>query len=115
MPAAIAHDASPTTRPPAWRWLVAMVAFVAYLMAGMHLACADDFTSTTGALGFFSGSDDDAGDGHGTGHCHAAHLQVEVVAAHMPQPAMRPSRVSLARDALWASADPRRMEDPPRP
>lgn len=117
MPAAMLHETDPTTRPAAWRLLVAVVAFVAYLLAGMHLACAGDLAGLApggDATVMSIDADGDADGDHAAPHCHAAHLQAEGAAPGAPQPGVSASRVSARPDAPHASADPPRMEDPPR-
>jgi hypothetical protein len=111
------HPTDPTTRPAAWRLMVAVVAFVAYLLAGMHLACAGDLAGLAvgGDVAVSSSDDDSDADGeHAVAHCHAAHLQAESAAGATPQPGASASRMSVRPDPRHASADPPRLEDPPR-
>jgi len=110
------RDPSPTTRLPAWRLLVAVVAFATYLLAGMHIACAGDFAALVGGGSHLSagGEDDDSKDGHAPVHCHAAHMQAHGTGFETPQPGVSASRVALSADAARASVAPPRLEHPPR-
>lgn len=109
------HATLSTPRRLTWRWIMAAVAFAAYFMTGMHLACADERISLSNALCITAAADGETGHGHAVAHCHVVHAQASQAAAPaMPLPGMTASRVAMSPDATPASVTPPRLEDPPR-
>jgi hypothetical protein len=106
--------------PRLWGWTLAIVALLAYLIAGTHLACAD--TPSHGGHGsaspvspvFVADYDDESPSDLHAAHCHVAHMQgSEAVASILPAPAALAVPLSGIEQRL-ASTDPPRAERPPR-
>jgi len=97
--------------------MLSVLAFTAYLLAGMHLACAD-LPAVVHSEACMTTSACDEGGTHThqvLGHCHAAHMHILDAAS----PIVAPSLTTTTRPAsppnqIMASVDPSGPERPPR-